>query len=213
NGERYLSGLRFRPDFKKRPPPSIWRQAFADMLSSADVAWTCIGKANTRARKILESGHSVFPEYRPRAELVTWFIPLPKGQTKARPEACAKTPKLEAAEWRHVAIASGSGISYSLGRTMHIAGLPGIPSPGTPIRIAYLHVAALHGKDELVRAIKKTKGYDGIVIILEKDSEADQAWRPTAPKLSWKWESLLYQVSWNRDQPDQEIPEWKGIWL
>lgn len=218
SGDRYLSGLRFSSGFKKRPPRDIWKQAFHDMLAGTEIAWTSIGKQNTRARRLLASKQSYLPHYRPRAELTTWFVPLPDKQRRAshqKDDRISDTGHigLEAAEWRHVAIASGSGLSYLAGRSMHKLGLPGIPAPGRRMKLAYLDPRICESSLEMKDIITQATGWDGIVVVLEKASVLGREWRTCAPKLSWQWESTLYQVSWDANQADQAIPDWKGIWL
>lgn len=213
-GKRYLSGLRFGDAMSARPRPAFWRTAFESLLENVSFAWTSIGQQNERARRMLESGVKGLPRYQPRQSITTWFVPLNVKRADATSSRrLDEELGLEAADWRHVAIASGKGWAYRAGRLWDIFGLPGIPEPKRPIRVAYYHPSP----QQDIRAMRtvwwEAKGYDGIVVVLPDSSNRARRWTAAAPRMSWKWRSTLYTVSWRHDLPAPEVPPWKGLWL
>lgn len=214
NGDRYLSGLRYAVDFQQRPRPIFWKQAYQDMLADVSHAWTCIGKENTRARRILESDVSWLPHYQARQEIRTWFVPLSRSQANTpKSEELETSMHLKTSDWRHVAIASGTGLAYRTGRLSHQLGFPGIPPSGRRMRIAYYAPTAEPAPEEIRRSLSGIHGYDGLVVVLPKDSDAAKRWEVNRPRLAWTWDSTLYAVSWDKSALGETLPEWKGLWL
>ena len=213
-GHRYLSGLRFGGEMATRPRPAYWKHAFESLLENVSCAWTSIGRENRRARRILESGVKWLPRYEPRQKITTWFVPLGARQAKAGAGSFASAnPALQVADWRYVAIASGKGWGYRAGRFFNACGLRGIPRPNRPIRIGYYHPSPGQSIHDMRNVCHNARGIDGIVVVLPDDSELGRRWEAAAPRMSWKWFSTLYSVSWNRNQPLPEVPQWKGLWL
>lgn len=214
DGSRYLSGLRFSQKMPTRPTPSFWKHAFTSILEGVDYAWTSIGADNKLARQILESNLSCLPRYHSRQEITTWFIPLSKKQREATGSMSLNQDlQLIPAHWRYVAIASGSGFFYHVGRLLNQLGRPGIPKPESKIRIAYVHPSESSKSFSLRQACRQAQGFDGLVIVLPQNSELAERWTEVAPRASWNWKSTLYSVSWKRDRTAPPIPNWKGAWL
>lgn len=213
-GSRYLSGLRFGREMRTRPRPAFWTRAFKSILEGVSHGWTSIGAENLRARKILESGAKWLPRYEPRQKITTSFVPL-----AARQAGLPRSPEfeaqlgLQAAAWRHLAIVSGEGCAYRIGRLLNKAGCPGIPAPNRPIRIAYYHPSHEASVPEMRRVWREATGYDGIVVVIPEGSGRARRLAEAVPRRAWKWASILYSVSWKDQQPPPAIPDWKGIWL
>ena len=204
---RYIGGLRFGSNMANRPRPRFWKEAFESMLDGVDYAWTCIGAENNRARRMLESKFKWLPHYNKRQEITTWFVPLAKKRRNTAPK---KNDTIQIADWRHVAIASGKGISYRIGRAMQCLSFPGVPEPMQSLRLAY-HQPSDHASQSV--ALKEVAGFDALILVLPTDSAAARHWQTVVPRIHWKWSSALYSVSWNRELAPPEIPNWKGIWL
>lgn len=211
---RYLSGLRFAPEMTGRPTPTFWKRAFTTMLEGVDLAWTSVGEDNQRAKRMLTSGVKWLPNYTPQQKITTWFIPLSANQRQAKPNATLDQELgIEPADWRHVAIASGSGSAYRLGRMLHMLRQPGVAAPHSRIRIGYLQPSNYQSITEMRQIIRNAYGYDGLVVILPEASELAYRWSEAAPKMTWRWHSTLYSVSWDTELAQSPTPEWKGIWL
>ncbi|TVP77234.1 MAG: hypothetical protein EA353_10760 [Puniceicoccaceae bacterium] len=212
--QRYLNGLRFGRAMPGRPRPHFWKTAFESLLDGADYGWTSIGLKNKRARKILESGVSWLPQYKPRQMISTWFVPLPRVQAHAPASpALDQSLGITPLDWRHVAIAAGSGLAYRCGRALHRMGRPGIPAPGHRIRVGDYRPPPEASPRKIQKDLAEVKGYDGLIIVLPDDSRAASIWRKAAPKLAWAWQSMLYTVAWQRSTALPPVPAWKGFWL
>lgn len=212
--QRYLTGLRIGRAMTGRPRPRLWKSAFESLLANTDHAWTCIGQDNGRARRVLESDAPWLPRYTPREAITTWFVPLPRGQARATDSgALDEQLGITPLDWRHVAVASGSGLDYRLGRCLHRLGLPGIIGPGQRMRLGDYRPAPGVSPRFIRSQLASANGYDGLVVVLPTDSEAASVWRAAAPRLVWKWPTTLYSVSWHRDARLPPVPEWKGSWL
>lgn len=217
-GDRYLAGLRLCQNLSVRPTPRLWKAGFELVMDEAPWAWTSIGLDNHQARRILEHNATWLPVYHPCQKITTWFVPLRPGMrsTQVIPEAAWKESLVEG-DFRHVAIESGSGFAYHLGRALHRMGLPGIPEPGKRMRIVYANLPDSMPADDAARRLnhlcKSVRGYDGFVIALPNDSDLASKWQQCAPGMSWKWESQLYCVSWKELDQLPPVPQWKAWWL
>ncbi len=213
-GHHYLNGLRLSHDMASRPRPEFWKAAFESLLTDATHSWTSIGRENVRARRILESDVSWLPRYTARQSITTWFVPLPRSQTHHKNSVeHDRQLGITPLDGRHVAVASGSGFAYWLGRSLHRMGFRGITGPGQQIRIGDFRPPPNASTGVIRKHLAAASGYDGLVIVLPEDSEAAAAWRAAAPRLVWQWQSTLYSVSWHRESLLPPIPEWKGYWL
>jgi len=213
-GQRYLSGLRFAPDFHRRPRPAFWRRAFETLLDGAGHAWTSIGKTNRRARRLLESGASWLPGYIPRQPLTTWFIPLARHRRRADPSTDLDLELgVEPLSWRHAEIVAGDGAAYRTGRLLDAFGLPGVPTPGRPMRLAEFQPRADACASSIRRRLRAARGHDGLVVVLPDGTARARHFREAAPWLAWTWHSTLFSVVTDRNSPLPEIPDWKGAWL
>lgn len=213
-GHRYLSGLRFRDGMRARPRPAFWRTAFESLLAGVDYGWTSVGRDNHRARRVLESGAPWLPTYQPRQAISTWFVPLPSRQSNRQSESVVDADsRLTLLDWRRVAVHSGTGFRYWMGRMLHRLGRPGIPPPGTRMEIAHLQPSVGDSVTDLGSHLRALRELDGIVVVLPTDSEEAQLWRQAAPRTTWEWHSTLYSVSWTDGAPVPPVPVWKGYWL
>ncbi len=206
---RYLGGLRFGQNMPTRPRPRFWKNAFESLLSGVNYAWTCIGAENHRARRMLESDVNWLPTYTRRQKITTWFIPIASN----RRHCASKNQPIDEAHWRHVAVASGKGLSYRIGRAMDRVGLPGVPAPMKPIRLAYYHPTTVEDIQLQRKLLNQINGYDAVIVVLPTDSQRAKQWAKVVPRIHWKWSSALYTVSWNKLSTDPKIPNWKGLWL
>jgi len=213
-GHRYLGGLRFAPDYGKRPRSRFWRNAFEDLLDGVDHAWTSIGKANTRARHLLESKAPWLPIYRPRQDLTSWFIPLSRSRREGkRPAETDADPGIAPLDGRFAAVRSGSGLAYRAGRLLHALGLPGISPAGRRMRLAEYRPADGIDVGTIREQLRAARGFDGLVVVLPEDSARSANFRRAVPRLAWTWESTLYSIGFDNEAPPPEIPDWKGSWL
>lgn len=213
-GQRYLNGLRFGSAMSSRPRPRFWKAAFESLLEGTDHGWTSIGRENERARRVLESDASWLPRYSPRQAVTTWFVPLPRVQAETpASDALDRQLGITPLDWRHVAVASGSGLAYRVGRCLHCLGRPGIAGPGQGLRIGDYRPPPGASSRVVRSQVAAAIGYDGLIVVLPEDSEAALTWRAAAPRLVWKWHSTLYSLSWQRKAPLPPVPEWKGFWL
>lgn len=209
DGNRYLGGLRFGKKMPTRPRPRFWKHAFESLLDGVEFAWTCIGTENHRARRILESDVSWLPNYTKHQDITTWFVPLPHR----RRNTSATAQSVETANWRHVAIASGKGLPYQIGRAMHQIGLPGIPPTLKALRLAYYQPEESVTAEAQKKLLKNLCGYDALIVVLPSNSERAKQWQAIVPRIHWKWSSALYTVSWRKRSAAPDIPNWKGLWL
>jgi|GEM_PF-2907670 len=211
-GHRYLSGLRLGSEMKSRPGSKFTKAAYESQLTGADHGWASIGNGNERVRRIMERDVSWLPLHTPRQAITTWFVPLPPSQAKGSQnenQALEITPL----DWRHIAVASGSGLAYRAGRILNMLGRPGIAKPGHPMRIGDFR-PSLDSKPNQIRSqLSQIRGFDGLVVVLPKESDSAKHWRKAMPRLTWEWQSTLYSISWRRDASPPAIPEWKGFWL
>jgi len=212
-GHRYLGGLRFADDYRARPRPKFWKQAFETLLDGTDHAWTCIGAGNTRARRLLESGASWLPTYYPRQTVTTWFIPLPQTRRNGAPPATRDTDPVRPLDWRHAAIAAGGGAAYRFGRLLFAAGMPGVPPPYRRIRLAEFRPAPEADARSVRAQLEAARGYDALIVVLPDDSREASVFRRAAPRFAWTWRSTLYSVNRNAGGPLPQVPNWRGSWL
>lgn len=211
-GHRYLSGLRLSREMKSRPRPKFTKAAFEAALTGVDHGWTSIGAGNERARGVLERDVSWMPCYTPRQAISTWFVPLPRSQAEgARDENNAL--EITPFDWRHIAVASGSGMAYRAGRILNMLGRPGIAKPGQRMRIGGFRPSLDSTPNEIRKQLSEVRGFDGLVVVLPTDSDLVKHWHKAMPRLTWEWQSTLYSISWRRDAALPTIPEWKGFWL
>ncbi len=214
DGNRYLNGLRFSRSMNTRPTPAFWRKGFDSLMEGTDHAWTSVGIENHRARQILESGVRCIPCYRPRQKITTWFTPL--SPNRANDDSAPELNKqlgIEAADWRQVLIPSGQGLAYRFGRLFNRLGCPGIPPPRQKIHLGYYTPSQNATVRDMRRIFRQIRGYDGLIISLPSDSREARITERALPRITWKWHSLLYSVSWDRNLSLPEIPRWKGIWM
>jgi hypothetical protein len=104
-------------------------------------------------------------------------------------------------------------MSFRTGRILYKLGLPGIPETGRKLEIAYFQPGEDESPEYQRRSLSKFKGYDGLVVVLPRNSEISKTWEIACPALSWTWDSTLYSVSWEKSALDAPIPKWKGVWL
>ncbi len=218
NGDRYLAGLRFSHGMPVRPTPRFWKLGFERILDGVAYAWTSIGADNQKARKMLEHEASWLPNYYPCQGITTWFIPSRSNSSNGKDVAGMSGPiELVPGDFRYVAVSSGSGMTYYIGRMLHLTGFRGIPPPGERIHIAYVKVREGIPAPEASQALSKlcasAHGYDGLVIAAPSDAEFAIEWEKSAPGYAWKWLSQLYCVSWDKLDTVPTIPRWNAWWL
>ncbi len=193
DGSRYLSGLRVSAALHSRPQRQLWQRAYRDVLAGTDFAWTSIGRDNHSARRLLERGLEWLPEYRPRCELVTCYIPLRRG-TGLTPDTELASRELVPLVHRHAALVGGSGAAYRMARIFRL-----LPPPGQTLRLL---AAARPVPTADVR------GYDGLIMVFPANQK-----RPRMPLRHATWRTRLYQVQWDRDLASAPIPVIHGAWL